>query len=434
MAKFILRRLLLMLLTMLLVSMIVFIITEAIPGDVARHVLGRFATPEQVETFRRMLGLDAPIYRRYLYWLVGSDWDASSRIGLQLEREIDPQTRKVDWWARGRSGQLIRWKMEDGELFQYRRMPDGSTQVEPAGDVWEIDSQGRRYFWGIDTSSRAVLWRKGEEVSDSEVASAGRHMIEGTGGVRYIPLQKGLLRGDPGISTRTNRPVSDTLFRRLENSGTLAAFAFVFMMPLALALGVVAGVNEGRPLDRILTVFGLATTGSPSFATGIFLILVFAVLLQWVPGATVFISDDAIFDNPKMIILPILTLTLIELGYVLRITRASLVEVMSTPYIRTANLMGIPRRRVIVKHALRNALLAPITVIMLHVNWLIGSIIVVEALFGFPGLGSYLIESAMSKDINAIEAGTMLMVMLAVTTQLVADIIYTFLNPRIRYT
>ncbi|MFN2437082.1 MAG: ABC transporter permease, partial [Desulfotignum sp.] len=127
------------------------------------------------------------------------------------------------------------------------------------------------------------------------------------------------------------------------------------------------------------------------------------------------------------------TLTLIELGYILRITRASMVEVMKAPYIRTAFLKGLPYKKVVFKHAVKNALIAPITVIMLHVNWLLGGIVIVEVVFGYPGLGAYLLESALYKDFNALEAGAMIMVLVAVGTQLVADIIYTFLNPRIRY-
>jgi peptide/nickel transport system permease protein len=134
-----------------------------------------------------------------------------------------------------------------------------------------------------------------------------------------------------------------------------------------------------------------------------------------------------------MLVLPVLTLTLIELGYVLRITRASMVDVMKAPYIRTAFLKGLPYWRVVTKHAIRNALMAPITVIMLHVNWLLGGIVVVEVIFGYPGLGSYLLDSALFKDFNAIEAGAIILVAVAVGTQLLADLIYTFLNPRIRY-
>jgi peptide/nickel transport system permease protein len=151
------------------------------------------------------------------------------------------------------------------------------------------------------------------------------------------------------------------------------------------------------------------------------------------PGATVFTSPTAIFEEPKMLVLPVATLTLIELGYVLRITRASMVEVMKAAYVRTAFLKGLPYWRIVFKHAVRNAMMAPITVIMLHVNWLMGGIVVVEAIFGFPGLGNYLLQSALYKDVFAIEAGAMVMVILAVGTQLVADVIYTFINPRIRY-
>jgi len=152
-----------------------------------------------------------------------------------------------------------------------------------------------------------------------------------------------------------------------------------------------------------------------------------------VPGATVF-GEKAPWERLDMLILPVLTLTLIELGYVLRITRASMVEVMRSPYIRTAFLKGLPYWRIILKHAVRNALMAPITVIMLHVNWLMGGIVIVEVVFGYPGLGKYLLESALYKDINALAAGAMVLVTVAVGTQLVADVIYTFLNPRIRYT
>ena len=144
-------------------------------------------------------------------------------------------------------------------------------------------------------------------------------------------------------------------------------------------------------------------------------------------------SDIAPWQDPKLLILPVLTLTLVEIGYIARITRASMIEVMNAPYIRTAYLKGLPYKRIVTKHALRNALMAPITVIMLHVNWLIGGIVVVESVYGYPGLGMYLLDSSLFKDVNAIMAGALFMVMLAVATQWIADIIYTFLNPRIRY-
>ncbi|RIK33028.1 MAG: ABC transporter permease, partial [Chloroflexi bacterium] len=137
--------------------------------------------------------------------------------------------------------------------------------------------------------------------------------------------------------------------------------------------------------------------------------------------------------NLRLIALPVLTLTAVELGYVARMTRASLVEVMDSPYIRTAIIKGLPFHRVVIRHALRNALMAPITVIMLHINWLIGGIVVVEVLFGFPGLGKYIYESAIFGDYNAVEAAAMFLVLVAVGTRLLGDLLYTYLNPRIRY-
>ncbi len=433
MTRFIAQRLLSMLLTMFIVSIAVLLISEAAPGDVAQHILGPFATPEQVELFHAQLGLENPLYVRYVYWLFGSDWRASTLVGHRLVRTVDERSGIASWWA-DVDGTPTRWKMVEGALVTHRMQADGTVERDESPFTgWKMDKEGQEYFWGVDTGNHATLWRKGFLEEEVGPAAAGRAAVEQTGGAEYIPLQKGLLRGDPGVSFRTGRPVADTLFIRLRNSLLLAGIAFVVVMPLALFLGVVAGLNEGRPIDRILTIGGLTTTASPNFATGILLILVFAAWLEVLPGAVVLLDDRAIFNNLDMLVLPVATLTLIELGYVLRITRASMVEVMNAPYIRTAFLKGLPFRRIVLRHALRNALMAPITVIMLHVNWLMGGIVVVEVLFSFPGLGQYLLDSALFNDVYALEAGAMVMVVLAVGSQLVADIIYTFLNPRIRY-
>lgn len=434
MAKFIVRRLLTMLLTMLIVSIVVFVVTEIAPGNVARNILGAFATPEQEESFRERLGLNQPLHIRYLSWLAGSDWRAERFVGMPLTRIKKPGTEFYEWWAVDEDGTLVRWKLEGEDLIALRLQPDGTVEESIDNERWQTDEEGVSRFWGVDVDNHAVMWEKGTGETYWMRAKAAGWWVEKAGGARkYIPLQKGMLRGDPGESVQTGRAVADTLLRRLRNSVILAGLAFVIVMPLALFLGLIAGLNEGKAIDRILSIGGLMTTATPEFATGIFLILIFASWLKLVPGATVFVSERAIFENPKMLVLPVLTLTLIELGYVLRITRASMVEVMREPYIRTGFLKGLPYWRIVFKHAIRNALMAPITVIMLHVNWLMGGIVVVEAIFGFPGLGKYLYDASLYKDLFAIEAGAMVMVFLAVGTQLVADIIYTFLNPRIRY-
>jgi peptide/nickel transport system permease protein len=432
MAKFIVRRFFLLLLTMVLVSVAVFLITESSPGNVARNVLGSFVTPEQEASFLAQMGLDKPVYTRYLYWLLGSDWHASRKVGLPLKR-ITIEEGFEEWWAVREDSALIRWKLQGEDLIAIVRLADGTISEYFNNERWQRDEQGVSRFWGLDTQNHVVRWEKG---SDLKVWTfvMGTGWMETTGGpVEYIPLKKGFIRGDPGVSLRTGRAVAKSLFIRLRNSLVLAGLAFLIVMPLALLLGMIAGLKEGTLRDRVLSVGGMMFSVTPEFATGIFLILIVAVWLGLVPGATVF-GEKAPWERPDMLILPVLTLTLIELGYVMRITRASMVEVMRSPYIRTAFLKGVPYWRIVFKHAMRNALMAPITVIMLHVNWLMGGIVIVEVVFGYPGLGKYLLESALYKDINALEAGAMVLVTVAVGTQLVADIIYTFLNPRIRYT
>ncbi|MBI5959114.1 MAG: ABC transporter permease [Chloroflexi bacterium] len=434
MFRFILRRLGFMLLTMFLVSVVIFLVSEVAPGDVARHILGQFATDDQVKLLRQQMGLEQPLYVRYFDWLVGNEWRLRNKVDMPLVYTKARPKDEIQWWAEESDGTLVQWKYKtsSGSLEQIRIAPDDSREVVDF-EGWKTRDDGSQYFWGVDTAGHVVLWVKNVEGAGSGPAAAGRSL--GTsGGQEYYPLKKGLLRGDPGISLRTNRPVGPTLARRLRNSFSLALIAFLLIMPIALALGILAGLREGSALDRSISLFSLITTSVPEFASGVFLILVLSFWLDLLPGASVFVDDTAPLQQPKLIILPVLTLTLAEVGYVARMTRASMVEVMNAPYIRTAILKGLPYRRIVFRHALRNALMAPITVIMLHVNWLVGGIVVVEAVFGYPGLGLYMLDSALFKDVNAIEAGAMVMVALAVGTQLIADIIYTFLNPRIRFT
>jgi peptide/nickel transport system permease protein len=432
MARFILRRFILLLLTMLLVSVAVFMITSASPGNVAKNVLGAFITPQQEASFLAQMGLDQPAYVRYFYWLLGSDWVASHKVGLPLKR-VTTKRGFVNWYAVRPNGDLVRWKLAGNDLIALVHPHGGGKPIEQKDDGrWKTAKDGTRYAWGVDTANHVVRWQMGTNEHVWTFVTGTGWMESAGGPVAYIPLQKGFLRGDPGVSLRTGRPVADTIFTRLRNSLVLAGIAFVLVMPVALLLGMIAGLREGSLQDRILSIGGMTFSVIPEFVTGIFLILIMSVWLNLVPGATVF-GEMAPWQRPKMLILPVLTLTLIELGYVLRITRASMVEVMKSPYIRTAHLKGLPYWRIVFKHAVRNAMMAPITVIMLHVNWLMGGIVIVEVVFGYPGLGKYLLESALFKDINGLEAGAMILVLLAVGTQLVADIIYTFLNPRIRY-
>ena len=436
MARFLLRGLFSTVITMLIVSLALFFLLEAGGSDVTIRILGVFSTPEQRASLSLQLGLDQPAYLRYINWLAGNDWRASRLIGHPVVAVENDQTGEEEWWV-NKDGQYLRWKLSSGELFILTRQEDGSTLETPEGDVWttvvdEQTGEEKSIFWGVDTNNNAVKWVQGEGEEVYILTKAGMRK-QGDGPQQYIPLSKGLLRGDAGLSLQTGRAVMVTLLPRIRNTVVLAGVAFLIVMPLALFLGIIAGVNEGKLIDRIISVTSLGFTATPEFVTGVFLILIFGIWLKWFPAVSVFLSADAIFSDPKILILPVLTLTAVELGYVVRMTRTSMVEVMRSTYIRTAIIKGLPYWRVVLKHALRNALMAPITVIMLHVNWLIGGVVVVETIFGFPGLGKYIYDSAIFGDFNAIEAAAMITVLIAVITRLLGDFAYTLLNPRIRY-
>jgi len=435
MLRFLIRRSFFLLLTLFLVSIGIFFLSEFAPTDLARNALGRQITDEQAASFYAQNGLDQPPLSRYLRWLIGSDIQAQRLIGKKISRIYDEKTQKYSWWIIGENNELYQNDSNDGEqINKLVLQSDGSIKVEQMSeDIWSIDSDGKEYYWGVSTRNQAVKWIRGA-AGTMQVYDTRQWTVYPGAPIQYIPLQKGFLRGDPGYSLLTRTPVAEVLGRRLKNSLILAGIAFVIVMPISLILGMIAGLNEGKFIDRFLSIVGLITAATPEFTIGIILIVVFSVWLRILPGAIILTSDKALFERPEMLILPVLTLTLVEFGYVLRITRASLVDVMRMDYIRTAILKGISKRQIVMKHALRNALMAPITVIMLHANWLIGGLVVVEAIFGYPGLGRYVYDAALFNDVFAVEAASLLLVIIAVITQLIADIVYTFLNPRIRYT
>ena len=251
--------------------------------------------------------------------------------------------------------------------------------------------------------------------------------------IRYVDWISGCLRGDFGISIHYRRPVRDLITVRLKRSLLLASAGFCFMIPLGLALGCLAGVAEGKPLDRIISLTSGLMVSSPAFVSGVYLIVIFSLWLGWLPGASLPDPGASAFQISKKLILPILTLALDEIGYLARFTRVSMAEVMRSDYIRTAVLKGMPKIKVIWRHALRNALIAPFTAIMLHINWLIGGVVVVEVLFNYPGLGRLLLDAAMRNDVTLLEGGTLVLTFVAVASQVMADIGCFFLNPRIRF-
>jgi len=246
---------------------------------------------------------------------------------------------------------------------------------------------------------------------------------------RYFRWLGNFLVGNFGDSVRFKVPVSQILGPRLANTGILALATLAVVVPISLGLGVLAGMREGSRLDRTISVTSIVTTSIPEFASAVLLAAIFVFWLKILPG-TSSMTDG--FDVVQLI-LPAMVLVLYDFGYVTRMTRASMAEVMMTHYIRTAVLKGLPYRTVILRHALRNALIAPFTVIMLQINWLLSGVIVVEFFFAYKGFGALLLEASLNQDIYMIEACAMVAVFVAVGTQALSDIGYAYLNPRIRF-
>jgi peptide/nickel transport system permease protein len=243
---------------------------------------------------------------------------------------------------------------------------------------------------------------------------------------RYAKWVGGILSGDFGRSFQKNADVSSLLSRALINTGILAFWVFALMIPIALVCGVFSGIREGSAQDRSISFISVLFTSIPEIATAIFLTVIFALGLGWFPA-------KSRGEGLEYLVLPVLTLVLYDFGYVARMTRASVAEVMTSQYVRTAVLKGIPYRRVIMKHVLRNALIAPFTVIVLQLNWLLSGVVVVEVFFQYEGFGKLLLEAALFGDLYVVQAATLAAVLVAVLSQLISDIGYTFLNPRIRF-
>lgn len=313
MIRFILRRLGFVAVTILVSSALIFIATQVLPGDVARMILGRFATDEAVQNLRVELGLDRPLIVQYTSW-----------------------------------------------LFNF-------------------------------------------------------------------------VQGDWGQSLSTGDPVMGLVFSRLRNSAMLAAVAFVMYVPLGILLGLWAALRRNTATDQVISIGSLSFIGLPEFVTGVILISVFAIKLRWLPASSAIVPDARFLEALPRLILPGITVALVSLAYITRMTRSSTIEVLQTDYVRTAYLKGLRPRKVLFGHVLRNALLPTVTVAAISIGWLIGGLIVTESLFSYPGLGRLLLFAIQRQDLPLIQAVTLLLVLVFSLSNLVADILYAYLNPRIRY-
>ncbi len=279
-------------------------------------------------------------------------------------------------------------------------------------------------------------------MDDGEVR--GRCIPKGSDAA-LAPGYCGLMQGTWGTSTVFKKPVTAVLARGLGQTGWLMLAVMLVMVPTSLVLGVLSGMREGSRTDRVLSTFAIATTATPEYVSGVIFIALFAsattgispILASWgwIEGKTLFMGtatsamDNITFWN---FALPVMTIALYGIGYIARMTRASMTEVMTAQYIRTARLKGVSFRQVVLRHALRNALIAPFTVIMLQFPWLLNGVVIVETLFNYKGFGWTLVQAAGNNDIELLLGCSVVAVFVVLVTQLISDVGYVFLNPRIR--
>jgi len=312
MATFLLRRLGLMVLTLWLLTLIVFFGGQILPGDPARATLGNLAAPSAVQALDHQLGVDRPLFTRYLSWIGG------------------------------------------------------------------------------------------------------------------------LLHGDMGTSYAYRTAVEPFIRAALINSVKLAALAFVIVVPLGIIGGVIAALYAGRSTDRIISVTGLSLSSVPEFVSGIVLIVIFGVELKWLPVTASAGAGASALNQFRHLILPAIPLVFVLFGYIARMARAGTIEALNSDYTRTATLKGLPETTVIRRHVLRNSLLPTITVIATQTGYLIGGLVVVETLFDYQGLGNLIYKAAVAKDFPMLEAGVLVIGVVYVVATLIADLLLTWLNPRLR--
>ena len=249
---------------------------------------------------------------------------------------------------------------------------------------------------------------------------------------RYISWLLEFVRGNWGTSFATGEPIQPWVLGRLRNSMMLGALVLIIAVPLSTFLGVVAGLNEGKLIDTVISVGSLSVVGLPEFITGILLINLVAFNVDFIPASSSVPVDSSFREAFPSLILPAITATVVLLAYIVRLTRAGVVEELKQPYVRTAELKGLALPAVIYRHALRNGLLPTITVVAISVGWLISGLVVIENVFNYPGLGRLMVFAIDRRDLPTLQACVMISVVGFAVANMLADLLYAALNPRIR--
>ena len=251
--------------------------------------------------------------------------------------------------------------------------------------------------------------------------------------LQYWHWFSGILTGDFGTSMRTGQPVAPMMLVALSRSLLLAVLALALMLVIAVPLGIAAALRRGTLADLLAGVVSYLGVSLPEFVTATLLLILLADRLQWLPATGYVPLTDNVGEGLRHIVLPVLTVSLILIAHVARMVRSEMVDVLHSDYIRAARLKGLPPATVLLRHALRNALLPVVTIVALDVGYLLGGIIVVEEIFALPGIGRQLVVSITARDLPAIQAGALVMAATYAIANFLADVAYAFLDRRIRY-
>jgi peptide/nickel transport system permease protein len=272
----------------------------------------------------------------------------------------------------------------------------------------------------------------GQAATDETVAAIRRELgLDQPALERYFIWLGDVLQGDFGRSLASDRSISDLVGPRVYNTLFLAAYAACIAVPIALTLGILAALYRNSLYDRSVNVGALAAISSPEFFAAYILVYFFAVQNAWFPSIARVNEATTFGDRLEMLFLPAVTLTLVTMAHMMRMTRAAIINLMASPYIEMARLKGIPRGRIIVKHALPNALSPIINVVALNLAYLIVGVVVVEVVFAYPGLGQLLVDSVSKRDMPVVQASCLVFAVTYIVMNLLADILSILSNPRL---
>lgn len=249
---------------------------------------------------------------------------------------------------------------------------------------------------------------------------------------RYVLWVSGAFQGDLGTSLKKRRPISDLLGERFQNTALLASAAAAVGIPLALLLGFWAGIRRDKPTDLVVSTVAMLAMTIPEFVTASVLIFIFAIKLNWFPAVTIVRSSASITELLPNIILPVGVLAFVMAAHILRMTRASVIEVMTSDFIQMARLKGVPWRQLLWRHLAPSALIPAVNVIALTTAWLLGGVVVIEQVFNYPGMGNLMLQAIYDRDLPLVQAIALIFAMIYIVANLLADIAMVILDPRIR--